>query len=93
MHRGLTKAKGGTDLGAVVLYGTSLPVIARKLLCRDADLYGDRGDGGRRQLLYREGEAASVLKELQQYGEAEPSGTGLIGQQRRLGRQKGPVFR
>jgi len=49
LHRRLAKAEEGTDLCAVVLYGAPFPVIAWELLCRDAYLPGDVGDGRSRQ--------------------------------------------
>ena len=60
-----------------------------ELLCRDAYLPGAVGDGSCRHFLHRKRKARGVLKKFQQHGEAETSGTGLICQQRRLGRQKG----
>jgi hypothetical protein len=64
LHRGFAKVEEGADLGAVVLYGASLPVMARELFWRNAGLYGNGGDGGWQHLLRREGEAAGVLNEL-----------------------------
>ena len=91
-HGGLPKAEQLPDLGAVILDGAALPAIVRPRGRLDVDLPGDVPHHDVGDLLGMLREASFVLKELQEDGEAEARRAGLVGEQRLLAGQQGPVL-
>ena len=91
-HGGFPKAEQLPDLGAVILDGAALPSIVRPRGGLDVDLLGDVSHHNIGDLLGMLREASFVLEELQEDGKAEASRAGLVGEQRLLTGQQGPVF-
>src|SRR5215510_2795018 len=67
----LAKAEKLSDLRTVILNGASLPRVLFPRCLRHADMAGNVFDDSERNLLALPGKAALMLKELQQYREAQ----------------------
>ena len=85
VQRGFTEAERRTDLGTVVLDGPAAPVVALPSGRGHADLARDCFDRGSGHVLRAAREAALSLEQLEQHGEAQARGTGLVAKQGAVG--------
>ncbi len=90
--RGLAKTEEIAYLGAVVLDGAALPVVAQVLVGLDPHLPCDVGDYPGGELLPGLREAPLVLEELEEDGEAQARVPRLVSEERQLVRIQGPVL-
>src|SRR5262249_30292721 len=91
-HGGFPETKALADLGALVLDGPPLPAVPGPFGWGHADLAGEEVHNDGRDLLGALGKAAFVLEELEQDGKAQARRPGLVGQQRLLTGEQGPVL-
>src|SRR4051794_18101563 len=77
----LPEAEERADLGAVVLDGAAVPVVARPFPGRDISLAGDVLDGDVGDIMPLPGKTPLVLEELQQDGKAQARRAALVGEQ------------
>ena len=91
VQRGLAKAEGVADLCPVIRGGPAAPVIAAPSFYRHLDLAGDRLDRRDGNLLKPVRKPTIGLEHLEQNGEAQPRGAGLVAEQRAVRRMQYPA--
>ena len=89
---GLAKSEGVADLCPVIRGGPTAPVIATPGFRRHVDLAGDRLDRRDGNLLKPVRKPTIGLEHLEQNGEAQPRGAGLVAEQRAIRRMQCPAF-
>jgi putative DNA-invertase from lambdoid prophage Rac len=92
VQRGLAKAEGVADLGPVIRDGSAAPIVAAPGGGGDADLTGDDLDRCDRDFLRSAGKPPLGLKHLEQHGEAQPRGAGLVPEQHAVERTQHPTL-
>ena len=91
VQRGLTEAERRTDLGAVVFNGSAAPFVALPDGRGHPDLARDGLDRGCGHVFRAAREAAFGCEQLEQHGEAQARGAGLVAEQRTVGGARRPA--
>ena len=92
VQRGLSEPERPADLGAVVFDGPAVPVVALPGSRGDADLARYGLDCGNGHVLGTAREAALHCEQLEQHGEAQARGAGLVADQRTVRRAQRPAI-
>src|SRR3954447_24629987 len=92
VQRGLAKAEGVADLSPVIRDGSAAPIVAAPGGGGDANLTGDDLDRCDRDVLRSTGKPPLGLKHLEQHGEAQPRGAGLVPEQHAVERTQHPTL-